>query len=66
MMDLYDGQQLTYNNGKGALGFHWKFEHPEWKEKQVKNKLVQFLDSATNAVIYCSYPMATSENYIKE
>ena len=44
----------------------WKDVHREWKEKQVKNKLVQFSDSATNAVNYCSYVMTTSENYIKE
>ena len=54
------------NNGQGTWGFHWKFEHIEWKEKQVKNNLVQFSDSSTNSGIYCSYPMATSDNYIKE
>ena len=57
---------ISCNNRQGAWRFHWKDGHREWKEKQVKNKLVQFSDSATNAVIYCSYPMATSENYIKE
>ena len=57
---------MSCNNGQGAWGFHWKFEHREWKEKQAKNKLVQFSDSATNTVIYCSYPMSTSDNYIKE
>ena len=46
---------ISCNNGQGAWGFHWKFEHREWKEKQVKNKLVQFSDSSTNAVIYYSY-----------
>ena len=55
-----------YNNGNGAWGYHWKIDHREWKEKQVKNKLVQFLDSTTYAVIYCSYLMATSENNVKE
>ena len=50
----------------GAWGYHWKIDHKEWKEKQVKNILVQFSDYATNAVIYCSYLMATSENYVKE
>ena len=54
------------NNDNGAWGYHWKIEHREWKEKQVKDKLVQFSDSATNAVIYCSYLMSTSENYAKE
>ena len=43
------------NDGNGELGYHWKIYHKEWKEKQVKNKLVQFPDSDTNAVIYCSY-----------
>ena len=43
------------NNGNGAWGYHWKVDHREWKEKQVKNKLVQFSDSATNAVTYCYY-----------
>ena len=44
----------TYcNDSNGAWGYHWKVDHREWKEKQVKNKLVQFSDSATNAVIYC-------------
>ena len=57
---------ISCNNGQGAWGFHWKFEHREWKEKQVKNNLVQFSDSDTNAVIYCSCPVDTSENYIKE
>ena len=54
------------NNGKGAWGFHWKDGHEEWKQKQVKNNLVQFSDSATNAVIYCSYPMSTNESHIKK
>ena len=57
---------ISCNIGQGAWGFRWKDGNREWKEKQVKNKLVQFSDSATNAVIYCSYPMATSENYVKE
>ena len=54
------------NDGNGAWGYHLKVDHREWKEKQVKNKLVQFSDSATNAVIYCSYLIITSENYVKE
>ena len=45
------------NNSNVEWGYHWKIDHREWKEKQVKNKLVQFSDSATNAVIYCSYPI---------
>ena len=43
------------NDGNGAWGYNWKVDHREWKEKQVKNKLIQFSDSATNSVIYCSY-----------
>ena len=60
-------KQCTYcNDGDGAWGYHWKVDHREWKGKQVNNKLVQFSDSATNEVIYCSYLMATSENCVKE
>ena len=57
---------ITCNNGQGAWGFHCKGGHREWKEKQAKEKLVQFSDSDTNAEIYCSYLMATSENNVKE
>ena len=32
----------------------------------VKEKLVQFIDSATKAEIYSSYLMTTSENNVKE
>ena len=56
----------SYNDGNGAWGYHWKIDHREWKEKQVRNNLVQFSDSATNAVICCSYLVATSENYVKK
>ena len=45
---------ISCNNGQGTWGFHWKDGHRWWKENQVKNKLVQFSDSATYAVIYCS------------
>ena len=37
----------------------------EWKEKQAKNKSVNFSDTATDAVIYFSYLMVTSEKYVK-
>ena len=57
---------ISCNNGQGAWVFHWKDGYREWKENQVKNKLVQFSYSDTNAVICCSYPMVTSENYVKE
>ena len=54
------------NNGKGAWGFHWKNGYEEWKIKQGKKPSGRFSNPATNAVIYCSYLMTTSENYIKE
>ena len=43
------------NNGNGAWRYHWKIDHRDWKENQFKNKLVQFSDSATNAVVYFYY-----------
>ena len=55
-----------FNNVNGAWGYHWKIDHGEWKGKQVNNRLVQFSDSVTYAVIYCSYLMATSQNNVKE
>ena len=36
------------------------------KKKQAKNKSVHIYDPATNAVIYWSYFMDTSEKYVKE
>ena len=54
------------NDGNGAWGYHWKVGHKEWKEKQFNNKSVHFSDPSTNAVIYSSYLMVTSENYVKE
>ena len=41
-----------FNNGQGEWLFHWKDSHEEWKEKQVKNKLVHFSGYSANAVIY--------------
>ena len=54
---------LSCNIGQGTWGFNWNDGHREWKEKQVKDKLVQFL---ANAEIYCFYLMANSENNVKE
>ena len=54
------------NNGKGAWGFHWKDGHEEWKNKQGKKPSGSFSNPATNAVIYCSYLMTTSEELIEE
>ena len=52
------------NNGQGAWGSHWKDCHEEWKNKQGKNPYGHFSNPATNAVIYCSYLMTTSEESI--
>ena len=49
------------NNVQGAWGFHWKDGHEEWENKQGKKPSVRFSDPVTNAVIYCSYLMTTSE-----
>ena len=38
----------------------------EWKEKQAKNKSVNFSDTDTNSVIYCYHLMDTNEKYVKE
>ena len=57
---------ISCNNGKGAWGFHWKDGHEEWKNKQGKKPSVCFSNHATNAVIYCSYLMTTSEESIEE
>ena len=47
----------SFNEGNGVWGYHWKVDHRELKKKQVKNNLVQFSDSSTNAVIYFYYPI---------
>ena len=54
------------NNGQGSWGFHWKDGHEEWKNKQGKKPYVRFSNPSTNAVIYCSYLMTTSEDSKKE
>ena len=53
-------------NSKGAWGFHWKDGQEEWKNKQDKKPSGCFSNPATNAVIYCSYLMTTSEESIEE
>ena len=55
-----------YNNGQGSWGFHWKDIHEEWKNKQGKKPSVRFSNPVTNTVIYCSYPMTTSEDSTEE
>ena len=57
---------ISWNNGQGAWGFHWKDGHEEWKIKQGKKPSVRFSNPATNAVIYCSYLMSTSEESTEE
>ena len=54
------------NNGKGAWGFHWKDGNEEWKNKHGKTPPGRFSNPATNALIYCSYLMTTSEESIEE
>ena len=57
---------ISCNNGKNAWGFHWKDGHEEWKNKQDKKPSGRFPNPATNAIIYCSYLMTTSEKLIVE
>ena len=57
---------ISCNNGQGAWGFHWKDGHDKWKNKQGKKPSGSFSNPATNAVIYCSYLMTTSEESIEE
>ena len=57
---------ISFNNGQGAWGFHWKDGHYEWKNSQGKKPSVCFSNPANNSVIYCSHLMTTSEEYIEE
>ena len=52
---------ISCNNGQGAWVFHWKDDHEEWENKQVKNPYIRFSNPATNTVIYFYYLMTTSE-----
>ena len=57
----------TYlNNGQGSWVFRWKDGHEEWKNKQVNKPSVCFSNPVTDAVIYCSYLMTTSEDPTEE
>ena len=56
----------SWNNGNGAWGYHWKVGNREFKENKYNNKSVHFDDASTNAVIYCSYLIATSDKYVRE
>ena len=54
------------NNGQGAWGFFCKDDHQEWGNKQVNNPSVSFSNTATNAVICCSYLMTTNQEVTEE
>ena len=54
------------NIGQGALGFHWKDGHEEWKNKQGMKPFGCFTNPTNNEVIYCSYLMTSSEESIEE
>ena len=49
------------NNGQGAWVFHWKDGREECKTNQGKKLSIRFTNTSTNAVIYYSYLMTTSE-----
>ena len=53
------------NKRNGAWVFHWKYDHKEWKYKQGKKSYIWLVDSVTNEVIYCSYPVLNIEEYMK-
>ena len=54
------------NNGQGALGFHWKDGNEEWKNKQGMKPFGCFPNLSKNALIFCSYLMATNEESTEE
>ena len=51
----------SWINGNGAWVFHWKDGHEEWKIKQGKKSSVSFYNTTTNATIYYSYLITTSD-----
>ena len=57
---------ISCNNVPVAWELQWKDSHYEWENKQGKNPSVSFPNPATNAVIYCSYIMATSGDSTRE
>ena len=61
----YKGR-TSWNNGQGEWVFQWKDGHEEWKIKQGKKPFFRFYNPSTNAVIYCSYLMTTSEESTEE
>ena len=56
----------SWNNDNCAWGFHWKYVHDEWKNKQGHKSSVRFANPTTNERIYISYLMNTSEDSKKE
>ena len=56
--------RTSLNNGNGAWGFQWKGGHDEWKTKQGKKSYIRFSSPSNNAIIYCSYLMTTSQEYL--
>ena len=46
-------------------GFHWKDVNNYWKENQIKNNFELFSSSETKAVIYFSYLMVISEEFVE-
>ena len=48
------------------MGISLEDGHEEWKNKQGKKPSGCFSNPDTNAVIYCSYLMTTSEELIEE
>ena len=56
----------SFNNGQGEQEFHWKDGHEERKSNQGKNPSVNFSNPSTNALIYFSYLMTTSEESTEE
>ena len=57
---------MSYNNGQGYWGFHWKDGHEEWEDKQGNKPSVSFSNPIINTVIYFSYLMTTSEESIEK
>ena len=55
-----------FNGGKGTCEFHCKDDQKEWKKNWDKNKYFNFADFETNAVIYWSCLVATSDYYAEE
>ena len=42
----------SYNNGNGVWGFHWKYVHEKWGNKQGQKASVSFSNTTDNSIIY--------------